>query len=113
MDSYFFQSSLNFKRKLYFTLSELCIGPTFYLIRNPAHFSIDFFKFYFWLCCIFVAAHGLSLAAASKGFSLQWLLLLQTMAAVAVVQELNYPNACGIFPDRVSNLCSLYWQMGA
>ena len=47
-----------------------------------------FFKnlFYFWLCWVFVAAHGLSLVAASEGysslrcagFSLQWLLLLQS-----------------------------------
>ena len=43
-----------------------------------------FFKFYFWLCWVFVDARGLSLVAASggysllqcAGFSLQWLLLL-------------------------------------
>ena len=42
---------------------------------------------YFWLHWVFVAAHGLSLAAASggysslrcMGFSLQWLPLLQSM----------------------------------
>ena len=41
---------------------------------------------YLWLCWVFVAAHGLSLVAASRGysslwcvgFSLQWLLLLQS-----------------------------------
>ena len=41
---------------------------------------------YFWLCWVFVAAHGLSLVAASRGysllrcagFSLQWLLLLRS-----------------------------------
>ena len=41
---------------------------------------------YFWLCWVFVAAHGLSLVVASGGysllrcvgFSLQWLLLLQS-----------------------------------
>ena len=40
----------------------------------------------FWLCWVFVAARGLSLVAASEGysslqcagFSLQWLLLLQS-----------------------------------
>ena len=50
-------------------------------------FSHEFLKnfiylFYFWLCCIFVAAYGLSLVVASggysslwcAGFSLQWLL---------------------------------------
>ena len=43
-----------------------------------------FIYFYFWLRWVFVAAHGLSLVAASggysllwcAGFSLQWLLLL-------------------------------------
>ena len=48
-----------------------------------------FFKFiylfiYFWLCWVFIAAHGLSLVAASgaysslgcAGFSLRWILLL-------------------------------------
>ena len=41
---------------------------------------------YFWLCWVFVAAHGLSLVVASggysslrcAGFSLRWLLLLQS-----------------------------------
>ena len=40
--------------------------------------------FFFWLCWVFIAAHGLSPVAASEGysslwyagFSLQWLLLL-------------------------------------
>ena len=49
-------------------------------------FFINLF-FYFWLCWVFVAAHGLSLVAASggysslwcMGFSLWWLLLLWGM----------------------------------
>ena len=44
---------------------------------------------YFWLCWVFVAAHGLSLVVVSGGysslwcvgFSLQWLLLLQSMGS--------------------------------
>ena len=44
---------------------------------------------YFWLHWVFVAAHGLSLVAASGGypslwcvgFSLQWLLLLWSMSS--------------------------------
>ena len=44
---------------------------------------------YFWLCWVFVAVHGLSLVAVSGGysllrcvgFSLQWLLLLQSMGS--------------------------------
>ena len=30
------------------------------------------FHFYFWLCWVFIAAHGLSLVAASGGYSLLW-----------------------------------------
>ena len=54
-----------------------------------SHFFFFIFNFiylfiYFWLCCVFVAAHLLSLVAASggysslrcTGFSLRWLLLL-------------------------------------
>ena len=45
-----------------------------------------FICFYFWLCWVFVAARGLSLVAASggysslrcAGFSSQWLLLLRS-----------------------------------
>ena len=44
---------------------------------------------YFWLCWVFIAAHGLSVVVASKGysslrcvgFSLQWLLLLWSMGS--------------------------------
>ena len=47
---------------------------------------IYFYLFYFWLCWVFINAHGLSLVAASggysllwcAGFSLRWLLLLQS-----------------------------------
>ena len=49
-------------------------------------FYIYLFIYYFWLCWVFIAAHRLSLVAASRGysslrctgFSLQWLLLLQS-----------------------------------
>ena len=48
-----------------------------------------FFFFHFWLCWVFIAAHGLSLVAVSRGysslwcagFSLQWLLLLRSMGS--------------------------------
>ena len=57
------------------------------------------------------------------GFSLQWLLLLQStgsrcsgfssssMGLVVVVQGLNCSKACGIFKDQESNLCPLHWQV--
>ena len=71
----------------------------------------------FWLCCIFIAALELSLGAVSWGhsslwctgfFSLRYLLLLWSMNSGAhghVVQEVNCPEACGIFLDQGSNLC--------
>ena len=48
-----------------------------------------FILLYFWLCWVFVAARGVSLVAASggysslqcAGFSLQWLLLLRSMGS--------------------------------
>ena len=51
---------------------------------------------YFWLCWVFVAVHGLSLVAASggysslqhAGFSLQWLLLLWSTGCRAQAQWL-------------------------
>ena len=62
--------------------------------KGEKFFCASFFSFfkkinlfiYFWLCWVFVAAHGLSLVAASRGysllrcagFSLRWLLLLQS-----------------------------------
>ena len=52
-------------------------------------FFKDYLFIYFWLCWVFVVAHGLSLDAVSgrysslqcMGFSLQWLLLLQSMGS--------------------------------
>ena len=49
-------------------------------------FFFSFFSFFFWLRWVFFAVHGLSLVAASggysslwcKAFSLQWLLLLRS-----------------------------------
>ena len=52
-----------------------------------------FFVFLFWLRWVFVAAHGLSLVVASRGysslwctgFSLRWLLLLRSVGFRRVV----------------------------
>ena len=85
---------------------------------------------YFWPHWVFIAVHGLSLVAASRGhsslrymgFSLQWLLLLRSTGSrcagsvvvarglysagsVVVVHRLSCSMACGIFPDQGSNLC--------
>ena len=57
----------------------------FFLISKNSFFLIYLFV-YFWLCWVFIAVHGLSLVVVSgaysslwcSGFSLQWLLLLQS-----------------------------------
>ena len=65
-----------------------CIHLHFFFLYN--FFKILFILFiYFWLRWVFVAAHWLSLVAASggysslrcTGFSLRWLLLLQSMGS--------------------------------
>ena len=61
------------------------IEPFFFFFNK----FIYLFFYLFWLCWVFVAAHGLSLVAASRGhpslqctgFSLQWLLLLCSMGS--------------------------------
>ena len=56
------------------------------LQQKEYFFKFIYFNFNFWLCWVFVAARGLSLVAASGGYSslwctgflLQWLLLLRS-----------------------------------
>ena len=63
----------------------LCIG------RSVLFYFIYLFIYYFWLCWVFVAARGLSLVAASggysllrwAGFALWWLLLLRSVGSRA------------------------------
>ena len=90
---------------------------------------------YFWLHWVFVAVHGLSLVAASGGYSslwcaglLRWLLLLLStgsrcmgfsscgsraleQGSVVVAHGLSCSAACGIFLDQGSNPCPLHWQV--
>ena len=81
---------------------------------------------YFWLCWIFVAAQGLSLVAASGGYSpvsvhgllIEVASLLQGTGSrhtgsVVVAHWLSCPAAYGIFPDQGSNWCSLHRQAGS
>ena len=85
---------------------------------------------YFWLHRVFTALRGLSLVAASggyssswcMGFSLRWRLLCSTSSIHlgfrscsahglrSVVHRLSCSKACGVVPDLGSNLCSLHWQ---
>ena len=57
------------------------------LVYKSVFMTVPYFLFYlfiYWLCWVFVAAHGLSLVAASEGyslwrrvgFSLRWLLFV-------------------------------------
>ena len=77
---------------------------------------------FFWLYWVSVAACGLSLVVVSggysslrcPGFSLWWLLLLQSVGArragsVVVVHGLSCSIACGIFLDQGYNPCPLHW----
>ena len=68
----------------------------FFFTQNSS-FTLYFSKFHFWLHWVFIAASGLSLAVASKGysslrytgFSLLWLLFLQsTGSRVLKLQQL-------------------------
>ena len=62
-----------------------------------------FYLFIYWLLWVFVAAHGLSLVAASggysslqcAGFSLWWLLLLQSTGMQASVVAAHVLSSCG------------------
>ena len=80
--------------------------------------------FYFWLRWVFIAVRGLSLVAASggysslrcTGFSLRCLLLLRSTGSrhagsVVVAHGLSCSAARGIFPDQGSNTCPLHWQV--
>ena len=69
--------------------TELCqvIYLSAYVQQEPSsRRKAFFFKIYFWLCWVFVAVRGLSLVVVSggysslrcAGFSLRWLLLLQS-----------------------------------
>ena len=101
-------------------------------------FFLNLFSFfiYFWLCWVFIAVHGLSLAAASRGSSLLQCTQhhcsgfsccgaqalgaqasvvaargLQSAGSVVVAHGLSCSLACGIFLDHCSNPCPLHWQV--
>ena len=65
--------------------------------------------YYFWLRWVFIAARGLSLVAASRGysslqcvgFSLRWLLLLQSMGS----RHVGF-SSCGTWAQKL-------WHMGS
>ena len=82
--------------------------------KSFCHLCIYLFTLnYFWLCWVFVAARGLSLVAASRGYSLVSVpglliamaslvaeIVLWSVQASVAVQGLSCPWACGIFQRR-------------
>ena len=95
---------------------------------SPSFWDSIYFFFlkliYFIFGCAGSLLLGFSLVVVSgsysslccAGFSLQWLLLLQSMgsrlaASVVVAHGLSYSMACGIFLDQGSNPCPLHWQV--
>ena len=97
------------------------------LVLCMAGSSLFFFRKlsinWFWLCWVFTAACRLSV-------SLQQALLfvvvpglltavislavehrLYSSGSVVVVHRLNFPKACGTFPDQGPKPCPLHWQL--
>ena len=63
------------------------------------------------LCCYWKAISSCSVWASScGGFSCCEARVLGSVDSVVVVQKLSLPKACGVFPDRGSNLYPLHWQ---
>ena len=73
---------------------KLVLFNCIYLLINLLNYS---------LCWVFIAAHGLSLVAASRGYT-----VLEHRLQKAGLR--SCPTACGIFPDQVLNLRPPYWQ---
>ena len=89
----------SFLRNLHTVLHSGCTIPTNRVVGFPflhtlssicfLFFFLNFLYIYFWLCGVFIAVRGLSLVAASGGysllrcasFSLRWLLLVQSMGS--------------------------------
>ena len=84
-----------------------------------------FFKYLFWLCCLFVApslSPGCGECGLLSSCGVRASLCcpppvvqhgLWSAGSVAVERELKYSAACGIFLDQEGNLCLLHWQAGS
>ena len=106
-----------------------CLAFLKHIYQSHLIFNLFFLEFwkknFFWLCWVFIALHGLSLVAASRGYSLVEMcgLLfavaslvaeqrLETMrASVVVAHGLSFPTACGIFLGQGSYSCPLCGQV--
>ena len=65
---------------------------------------------YFWLYCVLVVLHRLSLVVVSGGYSLVAASGPLNEVASLVVHGLSCSVTCGIFPNQRLNLCPLHWQ---
>ena len=74
------------------------------------YFLKCYLRTYFWLCWVFVPVWAFFPVAASRGFSLQCQLLLQSTGSIALVFGLSCSPVCGIFRDQRMNPCLLLWQ---
>ena len=86
-----------------------------FFFKNRTLFFKFMSYFYFWLCWVFIAVHGLSLVSGSCGYFLLWFSSFSwcgpwALGAVVAGHETCCPVACGIFPDQASNPCPLPWQ---
>ena len=136
-----------YKTTLYYLLCDHNSSILFFFkINTPSEIFKKYFLinyFYFWLLCVFVAAHGLSLVAASRVYSSchEWVChcsgfscwgaqalgvlasvhtgplivacRFQSLGSVVVAHGLSCSVACGIFSGQGLNPCSLYWQVDA
>ena len=97
--SLLFQEDILFLRHSYLFICLKCI-----YFLNFVYLCI-----YFWLCRVFVAAHGLSLVVAMGAIFCCRAWALES--SVVVAHGLGCPEAREIFPDEGSNLCPLHWQL--
>ena len=110
------------------------VSPHRFLCQNLFFNCILFYVF--WLCWVFIAAHGLPLVTASMGATLHCIArashcdgfsccgeqALGVRASVIVAHGLSSCGvgssahglscsaACGIFPDQGLNPCPLHWK---
>ena len=98
------------------------------LLFIPKYSSSNFLKIiiYFWLHWVSVAACGLPLTVASRGysavycsgalpshcsgFSYCWAWALEQTGSAVVAHRRSCSAVCGIVPDQGLNSCLLYWQ---
>ena len=110
---------------LWTVLAEFFARFSFFFFFKPLILFV-----YFWLHCVFPAAHRYSLVVESRGYSRVVRGLLTSGTSLAAehssrrlglpwlwleghrgkVHRLRCSEACGIFLGQGLNLCPLYWQ---